>query len=222
MNGLSCGAVLQVVQGITRITAAAAEGGGGGGGGAAAWGWPEQPRYKLAWRDGDHEEGTAGAGAGADGSSEYVSVQAGAGGAFREKGLSSGERLLKKDPYVFVYDRETGDAADAADPSGAESVLSAAQLSSSEDHDILALFCTLVKVLFTAGCVTVLPELIRLIEPARKGRDLGQTLVRNEHAYYVCITQVGTTSASRRWAGARFSAVRRCGVENRASCWQLV
>jgi len=70
------------------------------------------------------------------------------------------------------------------------SSFSKAQLATNDDHDALAVYFTIVKLLFVTGRLADIPPLVALLEPARRGRDLGMTLVRNEHAYYVCISQV--------------------------------
>eukprot|EP00029_Vermamoeba_vermiformis_P011686 TRINITY_DN649_c0_g1_i3.p1 TRINITY_DN649_c0_g1~~TRINITY_DN649_c0_g1_i3.p1 ORF type:complete len:900 (+),score=214.98 TRINITY_DN649_c0_g1_i3:369-2702(+) len=59
-----------------------------------------------------------------------------------------------------------------------------------EELDILALWCTLVKVLFAVGVLDILPDLIALINPVREGRAMHTTLIRNEHAYFMQIAQV--------------------------------
>jgi hypothetical protein len=83
-----------------------------------------------------------------------------------------------------------------------------------EELDILALWCTLVKVMFAVGALDILPEIIALIsksklrkdltgqiilvyfpnffnvDPVREGRAMHTTLIRNEHAYFMQIAQV--------------------------------
>lgn len=56
--------------------------------------------------------------------------------------------------------------------------------------DLLACFFTVVKILFVNGRLSVLPSLIRVLEPLRLGRELHQTTIRNEQAYYACIAQL--------------------------------
>ncbi|ETV89379.1 hypothetical protein, variant 1 [Aphanomyces astaci] len=60
--------------------------------------------------------------------------------------------------------------------------------------DLLALLCTLVKILFLQGCLRPVPALVDAIEPLRYhyGHLLHTTSIRNEHAYYSCITQLVT------------------------------
>eukprot|EP01133_Synstelium_polycarpum_P007419 gene7419-8679_t len=61
-----------------------------------------------------------------------------------------------------------------------------------DDHDFLALWYTLVKVLYVAGILEPLPKLVRILEPTRRERNLHLTTVRNEHAYFCCISQLMT------------------------------
>ncbi|KAL4086206.1 hypothetical protein PRIC1_014337 [Phytophthora ramorum] len=56
--------------------------------------------------------------------------------------------------------------------------------------DLMACFFTVVKILFVNGRLSVLPLLIRALEPIRLGRELHRTMIRNEHAYYACIAQL--------------------------------
>ena len=56
--------------------------------------------------------------------------------------------------------------------------------------DVLALAYTAVKVLYSAGALSLLPPLIALLEPARAVKDLHLTRVRNENAYYCCTAQL--------------------------------
>ena len=59
-----------------------------------------------------------------------------------------------------------------------------------EQLDLLALFFTLVKVLFIGGALQVVEQLVRVIEPVREGWEFHLTTIRNEHAYYCCIAQL--------------------------------
>jgi hypothetical protein len=54
----------------------------------------------------------------------------------------------------------------------------------------LAVCFTAVKLLFLCGGLQVLPALINVLEPLRKGHKLHLTLIRNEHAYYSTIAQM--------------------------------
>lgn len=56
--------------------------------------------------------------------------------------------------------------------------------------NLLAIYLTTVKVLYVCGALQVIPSLITLIEPLRRDRELHMTTIRNEHAYYSCISQV--------------------------------
>ena len=53
----------------------------------------------------------------------------------------------------------------------------------------MAIFFTTVKILYNVGVLQLLPPLLRLIEPVRRGQHISSTLIRNEHAYYCCIAQ---------------------------------
>ncbi|KNC53266.1 uncharacterized protein AMSG_08756 [Thecamonas trahens ATCC 50062] len=56
--------------------------------------------------------------------------------------------------------------------------------------DLLALFCTLVKILFNVGALPPTAALIPLIDEIRGTRPIHRTTIRNEHAYYCCIAQL--------------------------------
>jgi tetratricopeptide (TPR) repeat protein len=132
---------------------------------------PQPPAYELEYVERDLA-------AGQSGSAAHVKINLGGGETVLSKGGEKTETFIR----AIAIEGETEEEI--------EDILSAEDQKSTEDHDMLALFFTLVKVLYSSGCLGVLPSLIRLIEPARRGRDLGQTLVRNEHAYYVCIAQL--------------------------------
>ena len=56
--------------------------------------------------------------------------------------------------------------------------------------DLLAFLYTLVKILYNSGNTRSLPSLVRLIEPVRlEAGDVHTTTIRNENAYYSCISQ---------------------------------
>ena len=61
--------------------------------------------------------------------------------------------------------------------------------STTDELDLLAVWFTLVKVLFIAGRVRGIVALANLLEKVRAGRDLHLTAVRNEHAYFCCVAQ---------------------------------
>jgi tetratricopeptide (TPR) repeat protein len=63
---------------------------------------------------------------------------------------------------------------------------------SQEELDLLALFFTVVKILYISGALSLLPKLISRLEEARVGNHLHETLIRNEHAYFCCISQIMT------------------------------
>lgn len=58
--------------------------------------------------------------------------------------------------------------------------------------DALAILMTAVKVLYLGGAIVRAAEAIRLIEPARSAscKPLHGTLIRNEAAYFSCISQL--------------------------------
>jgi len=60
----------------------------------------------------------------------------------------------------------------------------------SDTLDILAIFCTVVKIVFVVGALELISPLVNLITPVREGRELHKTSIRNEHAYYCCIAQL--------------------------------
>lgn len=55
---------------------------------------------------------------------------------------------------------------------------------------VLALVFTLVKILYVKGALQYIPFIIKILDPCCKGHDLHQTNIRNEAAYYFCISQV--------------------------------
>ena len=59
-----------------------------------------------------------------------------------------------------------------------------------DELNLLALFFTLVKILYLQGAWQPLPELLHLLEPLRLGRELHLTSIRNEHAYYSSVAQL--------------------------------
>ncbi|KAF2074496.1 hypothetical protein CYY_004201 [Polysphondylium violaceum] len=59
-----------------------------------------------------------------------------------------------------------------------------------EELDYLSLWFTLTKILYTLGILEPLPALIKLLEPAKKGRDLHLTTVRNEQAYFSSVSML--------------------------------
>ena len=65
-----------------------------------------------------------------------------------------------------------------------------------EELDHIALYFTIVKILFCIGEIQVIPRLVYLIEIVRKHFSLHKTTVRNEHAYYCCIAQLLVTLIS--------------------------
>ncbi|KAJ1616082.1 hypothetical protein T492DRAFT_851088 [Pavlovales sp. CCMP2436] len=84
----------------------------------------------------------------------------------------AGEDLPKAGP--LSAEGAVGSTAGGADYSAAE-------------LDMLALLLTMVKVLFVQGRLAPLPALINALEPARAGRKLHLTLVRNEHGFGIFV-----------------------------------
>ncbi|XP_064639076.1 uncharacterized protein LOC135494744 [Lineus longissimus] len=54
----------------------------------------------------------------------------------------------------------------------------------------IAILFTLVKILFIEGHLSVLPELVKLLAPLHDGKMLHTTDIRNEAAYFYCISKV--------------------------------
>ncbi|KAL3669720.1 hypothetical protein V7S43_005100 [Phytophthora oleae] len=103
---------------------------------------------------------------------------------------------------------------------GVSSSLSEAEL------DLMACFFTIVKILFVNGQLSALPALIRVLEPLRLGRDLHQTSIRNEQAYYACIAQLLSVDNRlvRNPHGVGFSdAIYVCGDSHTlATAWRKI
>lgn len=88
-------------------------------------------------------------------------------------------------PFASVVPAaEAEDDAEDAGPPPPPSALS------EDDLDLLAIFFTLVKILWLTGQLRPLPRLIALVERVRRGRALHLTSVRNENAYYCCVAQL--------------------------------
>ncbi|XP_063422401.1 uncharacterized protein LOC134706948 isoform X2 [Mytilus trossulus] len=58
---------------------------------------------------------------------------------------------------------------------------------------LLALLHTLVKILFVKGYLSVLPLITDILDPISANKDLHLTNIRNEAAYFTCISKVMTT-----------------------------
>jgi len=56
-----------------------------------------------------------------------------------------------------------------------------------QELDILAIYFTIIKIIFLSGALALIPPLCKLVEPLREGRDLHLTDIRNESAYQHCI-----------------------------------
>ena len=61
-----------------------------------------------------------------------------------------------------------------------------------ETLDLMAIFFTLVKVLYHCGNISVLPDIVKVVEPARLRslEEVHTTTVHNENAYFMCISQL--------------------------------
>ena len=59
-----------------------------------------------------------------------------------------------------------------------------------EERYSLAFMFTVVKVLYIKGLVSGFPTLLALLEPLYKGRELHQSNIRNEAAYFNCINEL--------------------------------
>lgn len=62
-----------------------------------------------------------------------------------------------------------------------------------DERYLLAFFFTLVKVLYVKGCLQVIPKLMQLLQPLYDGKDLHKTNIRNEAAYFGCISMIYKT-----------------------------
>lgn len=56
--------------------------------------------------------------------------------------------------------------------------------------DLLAIYFTVLKVLYTIGYVQFCEPLVRLLTPLREGKDLHLTSIRNEQAYFACVSML--------------------------------
>lgn len=59
-----------------------------------------------------------------------------------------------------------------------------------DELNLLAMYFTLVKVLYLLGFLQFLPPLVALLKPLRDDRDLHLTLIRNEQAYFACLEKL--------------------------------
>ncbi|GLE05898.1 hypothetical protein PINS_up015079 [Pythium insidiosum] len=92
--------------------------------------------------------------------------------------------------------------------------------------DLLACFFTIIKILFVTGRLSCLPRLIALLEPVRHGRQLHKTIIRNEHAYYLCIAQLLCVSPQltpRSFSDSQQSSIYVCGDSHTlATAWRNI
>lgn len=94
-----------------------------------------------------------------------------------------------------------------------------------EELDLLALFFTGVKILYASGALSILPSLISKLELTRQGHDLHMTSIRNEQAYFSCISQLMSIHASQRSRSAHGTTrpLYVCGDSHCLSpAWQAV
>ena len=59
-----------------------------------------------------------------------------------------------------------------------------------DELDHLAIYFTIVKILFVTGKLNQIPKIVHFVEVLRKAQELHKTSVRYEHAYYCCIVQL--------------------------------
>ncbi|KAL6050522.1 Tetratricopeptide repeat [Balamuthia mandrillaris] len=59
-----------------------------------------------------------------------------------------------------------------------------------DELDLVAMYCTLCKMIYVVGAIEMLPPLITLIDSVRGDREFHKTTIRNEHAYYGCVSQL--------------------------------
>jgi hypothetical protein len=59
-----------------------------------------------------------------------------------------------------------------------------------EQLDLIAIYFTLVKILYFNGALKLLKPLCDILDTVQTGRDLHTTVIRNEFAYFSCINQV--------------------------------
>src|SRR3990167_1118972 len=60
-----------------------------------------------------------------------------------------------------------------------------------EQLDILAILCTVIKIMFIHGkSFETQKKIAEKLEKIRKGKELHKTTIRNENAYYCCISQL--------------------------------
>jgi len=65
-----------------------------------------------------------------------------------------------------------------------------------QDLDLLATIFTLVKVAYITGVLDILPDICKLTNTACEGRDIHDTTIKNENAYFSCITGLMSYHAS--------------------------
>ncbi|KYQ91459.1 hypothetical protein DLAC_08426 [Tieghemostelium lacteum] len=59
-----------------------------------------------------------------------------------------------------------------------------------EELDMLSMWYTIIKILYVLGILEPLPELVKLLEVTRADKDLHLTVIRNEQAYFCCISNL--------------------------------
>ncbi|GMH33936.1 hypothetical protein BSKO_01770 [Bryopsis sp. KO-2023] len=109
------------------------------------------------------------------------------------RGVDGVGALYSDTPLAF-YGKEPWDPLDAAKSEakdGVEEIVQQVEFSSPQ-LDLMALIFTLMKVLFVGGALDRVSKLVNAIELARKAsqKELHTTLIRNEAAYFGCISQI--------------------------------
>jgi hypothetical protein len=61
---------------------------------------------------------------------------------------------------------------------------------SHETLDLMAIWCTLTKIVYLGGNLEVVQKMVDIVHPTREGRTIHTTTIRNEHAYHCCIGQL--------------------------------
>ena len=112
-----------------------------------------------------------------------------------EDALALSRQRFDPDSGVWTVDVVSGGKNDAHPPASESGMLEDSELVSVigydvDELDLLALLCTMVKILYNVGAVPATALLIPIIDGIRGTRPIHRTTIRNEHAYYCCIAQV--------------------------------
>lgn len=87
---------------------------------------------------------------------------------------------------------------------------------SDEERYLLAVFFTLVKLLYVTAELRVIPSLLKRLEPCCHGRNLHLTNIRNEAAYFTCIAEI-----FRSWSKSPVSLHQRADLSERKFIYYL-